>query len=69
METLVGDRVGRDIYRDCTDAASIAALARRVDTLDALVITAGVSPAVADARTIFDVDLAGWHKRWRCSII
>jgi NAD(P)-dependent dehydrogenase (short-subunit alcohol dehydrogenase family) len=30
-----------------------------VDRLDALVVTAGVSPVMADARTIFDVDLAG----------
>jgi NAD(P)-dependent dehydrogenase (short-subunit alcohol dehydrogenase family) len=58
-ETLVADRVGTDVHCDLTDAASLVALADMVERLDALVVTAGVSPVMADARTIFDVDLAG----------
>ena len=58
-ETLVADRKGGDVHCDLTDGASLVALATMMDSLDALVVTAGVSPAMADARTIFDVDLAG----------
>jgi NAD(P)-dependent dehydrogenase (short-subunit alcohol dehydrogenase family) len=58
-ETLVADRDGGSVHCDLTDPASLARLAGVVDHLDALVVTAGVSPAMADARTIFDVDLAG----------
>jgi NAD(P)-dependent dehydrogenase (short-subunit alcohol dehydrogenase family) len=57
--TVVADRNGTAIKCDLTDASSLASLARDVDELDALVVTAGVSPAMTDARTIFDVDLAG----------
>ena len=57
--TVVADRNGTEIKCDLTDASSLASLARDVDELDALVVTAGVSPAMTDARTIFDVDLAG----------
>jgi NAD(P)-dependent dehydrogenase (short-subunit alcohol dehydrogenase family) len=58
-ETLVADREGGTVRCDLTDPASLVGLAGLVDRLDALVVTAGVSPAMADARTIFDVDLAG----------
>jgi NAD(P)-dependent dehydrogenase (short-subunit alcohol dehydrogenase family) len=61
-ETLVADLKGGDVDCDVTDRASLDAVAtkaRERGTLDALVITAGVSPTMADARTIFDVDLAG----------
>jgi NAD(P)-dependent dehydrogenase (short-subunit alcohol dehydrogenase family) len=58
-DTIVADRTGGDIACDLTDISSLVALASAVDRLDALVVTAGVSPAMADARTIFDVDLAG----------
>lgn len=58
-KTLVADRAGGDVICDITDRASIQALADRVDRLDALVVTAGVSPVQADARTVLDVDLAG----------
>lgn len=58
-ETLVADRDGGAVRCDLTDPASLTRLAGLVDHLDALVVTAGVSPAMADARTIFDVDLAG----------
>jgi NAD(P)-dependent dehydrogenase (short-subunit alcohol dehydrogenase family) len=58
-ETLVADREGGAVRCDLTDPASLVGLAGKVDHLDALVVTAGVSPAMADARTIFDVDLAG----------
>lgn len=58
-ETLVADRVGADVRCDLTDVPSLVAVAGMVDRLDALVVTAGVSPVMADARTIFDVDLAG----------
>jgi NAD(P)-dependent dehydrogenase (short-subunit alcohol dehydrogenase family) len=57
--TIVADRVGGDAYCDLTDRRSLEVLAGRVDRLDALVVTAGVSPVDADARTVFDVDLAG----------
>ena len=57
--TVVADRAGTAIKCDLTDASSLTSLARDVDELDALVVTAGVSPAMADARMIFDVDLAG----------
>jgi NAD(P)-dependent dehydrogenase (short-subunit alcohol dehydrogenase family) len=60
--TLVADRVGGDVTCDLTDASSIRTLADQVDDLDLLVVTAGVSPAMADARTIFDVDLAGMDR-------
>ncbi len=58
-ETIIGDRVGGDVHCDLTDSASLIRLASSVDHLDALVVTAGVSPATADAHAIFDVDLAG----------
>ena len=57
--TVVADRAGTAIKCDLTDTSSLTSLARDVDELDALVVTAGVSPAMTDARTIFDVDLAG----------
>jgi len=57
--TLVADRVGTEVVCDVTDPASVAALVARVDRLDALVVTAGVSPVQADARTVFAVDLVG----------
>jgi NAD(P)-dependent dehydrogenase (short-subunit alcohol dehydrogenase family) len=57
--TLVADRVGGEAFCDLTDRHSLDVLAERVDRLEALVITAGVSPVDADARTVFDVDLAG----------
>lgn len=58
-DTIVADRIGCDVACDVTDRASIERLAARVDDLEALVVTAGVSPAQADARTVLDVDLAG----------
>jgi NAD(P)-dependent dehydrogenase (short-subunit alcohol dehydrogenase family) len=58
-DTIVADRSGGDVACDLTDVPSLVALAGAVDRLDALVVTAGVSPGMADARTIFDVDLAG----------
>lgn len=62
-DTLIADRSAdpaRGIVAcDLTDRASLDAVAAMVDRLDALVITAGVSPVQVDARTIFDVDLAG----------
>ncbi|WP_420639738.1 SDR family oxidoreductase [Candidatus Poriferisocius sp.] len=57
--TLVADLRGGDTVCDITDQASVAALAARVDTLDALVVTAGVSPVQADAPRILEVDLRG----------
>jgi NAD(P)-dependent dehydrogenase (short-subunit alcohol dehydrogenase family) len=61
--TLVADRSGGDAFCDLTDRASLDAVAARVsesgDHLDALVITAGVSPVQVDAHTVLDVDLAG----------
>ncbi len=57
--TLVADLTGGDQRCDLTDAASIQALADRVDDLGALVVTAGVSPSMAPADVILDVDLVG----------
>ena len=51
------------MFCDLTDVASLEAVAAQVarsgDTLEALVITAGVSPVQFDARTVLDIDLAG----------
>ena len=58
-ETLVADRVGGQVTCDITDPASLAALAGMVDHLDALVLTAGLSPSLADARSILDVNVNG----------
>lgn len=57
--TLVADRAGGDVDCDLTDRASLEALAERVDRLDALVVTAGVSPSMGSAELILDVDLVG----------
>lgn len=57
--TLVADRAGGDVLCDLTDEASLRALAARVDRLDALVVTAGLSPSMAPAEVILDVDLVG----------
>ena len=57
--TLLADRTGGVAFCDLADRDSLDALAGQVDRLDALVITAGLSPTMADARTILDVDLAG----------
>jgi len=58
-DTLVADLVGTDVRCDITDPASVASLVERVDRLDVVVITAGVSPSQADAERILDVDLVG----------
>jgi NAD(P)-dependent dehydrogenase (short-subunit alcohol dehydrogenase family) len=58
-ETLIADRTGGDVHCDVTDRASIDAVAAMVDRLDALVVTAGLSPALADARSIMSVNLGG----------
>jgi len=42
---------------DITDGAAVAALAERVGTLGALVLTAGLSPTMADGRTVVGVNL------------
>ncbi len=57
--TLVADLRGAEVMCDLTDPASIQALVDRVDRLDALVVTAGVSPSMAPAEVILDVDLVG----------
>src|SRR5271155_2532146 len=57
--TIVSDRTGGDVACDLSDMTSLLDLAALVDRLDALVVTAGLSPAMGDARTIFDIDLAG----------
>lgn len=58
-ETLVADLTGCAAHCDLSDPASLAALADRVERLDALVVTAGVSPSQATARQILDIDLVG----------
>ena len=61
--TLVADRAGGDLVCDLADRASLDAAAaqvrEQVDRLDAIVLTAGVSPVQVDARTVLDIDLAG----------
>jgi NAD(P)-dependent dehydrogenase (short-subunit alcohol dehydrogenase family) len=57
--TLVADLRGGDVVCDVTDRSSVEAVAAQVDQLDALVVTAGVSPVQADARTVLAVDLVG----------
>src|ERR1700722_13612508 len=58
-ETITAGRTGGDIACDLTDSASLDEVAGQVDHLEALVVTAGISPAMSNAHTIFDVDLAG----------
>ena len=62
-QTLIADRTGGEVFCDLADRASLdavaAGVAETVDRLDALVITAGVSPVQVDARTVLDIDLAG----------
>ena len=57
--TLIADRVGAEHDCDLTDPASLVALAAQIDRLDALVVTAGVSPSMGTAELILDVDLVG----------
>ena len=57
--TLLADRKGCPVACDLAYAASLDAVAAQVDRLDALVITAGVSPTMGDARLMFDIDLTG----------
>lgn len=57
--TLVADRTGGDVRCDLTDPASLASLVERIDRLDALVVTAGVSPSMGSATAILDIDLVG----------
>ena len=57
--TIVADLAGGDVVCDITDPPSLEALVALVDELDALVVTAGVSPVQADVRTVLDVDLRG----------
>lgn len=60
-EVLVADRTRGDVRCDVTDEASLRRLAAEVpvDALDSLIVTAGVSPAMTDPATIFDIDLRG----------
>jgi NAD(P)-dependent dehydrogenase (short-subunit alcohol dehydrogenase family) len=54
---LGGDVVG--VRCDVTDQASCEALASRLDGLAVLVLTAGLSPTMADGARILDVNLCG----------
>lgn len=61
-ETLVVDRSGTEVTCDITDRSSVeavAALVERGGGLDALIVTAGISPSMGDARTVLKVDLFG----------
>lgn len=57
--TIVADLHCGDVRCDITDQTSIDAALADIDRLDALVLTAGVSPVQADVRTVLNVDLAG----------
>ncbi|HVU62296.1 MAG TPA: SDR family oxidoreductase [Mycobacteriales bacterium] len=47
---------------DITDEASVDALVSQVGSLGALVVTAGLSPNMADGRRIFEVNLVGMSR-------
>ncbi len=47
---------------DITDAGEVEALARTAGPLGALVLTAGLSPAMAPGRRIYEVDLLGTER-------
>lgn len=57
--TISADLVGGDRFCDLRSTASIESLVAELDHLDVLVVTAGLSPNMADARTILNVDLLG----------
>lgn len=57
--TVRADVRGTAVFCDLTDPASIQAVADGIEVLDALVVTAGVSPSQAAAAAIFDIDLIG----------
>lgn len=58
-ETLSVDRKGTEVLCDVTDPDSVASLAESVDRLDALVLTAGLSPTMGAARDVMAVNLVG----------
>jgi NAD(P)-dependent dehydrogenase (short-subunit alcohol dehydrogenase family) len=58
----LADRLGSEVNAtrcDVTEPTQIHELVGRIDHLDALVITAGISGSMGDGRTIFDVNLLG----------
>ncbi len=59
VEAVSADLPGevRPLTCDITDEAAVAALVEQVDTLGALVVTAGLSPTMADGRRIYAVNL------------
>ncbi len=57
--TLAADLRGGAIDCDITDRSSLDALAARVDKLRALIITAGLTPALAPPAAILRVNLTG----------
>jgi NAD(P)-dependent dehydrogenase (short-subunit alcohol dehydrogenase family) len=58
LAASLGPHVSATACDVCVEA-DVAALAARVDRLDALVITAGLSPSMARGRLIFEVNLRG----------
>lgn len=58
-QTLVTDLRGTDPICDITDPVSITRLAERIDRLDALVVTAGLSPTMARGKRVMEVNLVG----------
>jgi NAD(P)-dependent dehydrogenase (short-subunit alcohol dehydrogenase family) len=61
---LRADRAAGDVDLACdiTDPADVDALAGAVDHLDALVVTAGLSPSMAPGRDIYAVNLVGLER-------
>jgi NAD(P)-dependent dehydrogenase (short-subunit alcohol dehydrogenase family) len=58
----VAAEIGGDVEAfacDITDAVQVAALVARIDKLDAIVLTAGLSASMAPGRRIFEVNLVG----------
>jgi NAD(P)-dependent dehydrogenase (short-subunit alcohol dehydrogenase family) len=58
----VADEIGGDVEAigcDITDAGQVDALAGRIDDLDTIVLSAGLSGSMATGRRIFEVNLIG----------
>ncbi|HVW82128.1 MAG TPA: SDR family oxidoreductase [Mycobacteriales bacterium] len=63
-QAVAGELTGnvQAVCCDITDGASVAALVSQVGSLGALVVTAGLSPNMADGRRIVEVNLAGMSR-------
>jgi NAD(P)-dependent dehydrogenase (short-subunit alcohol dehydrogenase family) len=64
LDPIAADLDGEVAIRTCdvTDAASVEALCDAAGRVGALVVTAGLSPSMADGRRIFEVNLLGLER-------